>query len=90
MDGSIYISEVVMNCIYCNNEMEKGRFIASATGTMPFAFLEWYSEKEFEKNGFFAALKRKGITIEDGKGGYYSNSHYCQKCKKVFAEFPTK
>ena len=77
-----------MNCIYCNSEMEKGRFAASASGSIPVAFLEWYSESEFEKQGFIAALKRKGITIRDSKDGYYKDSYYCRQCKKVFAEFP--
>ena len=79
-----------MNCIYCNSEMEKGRFAAWASGSVPVAFLEWYAEKEFEKKGIIAALKRKGVAIKDSKDGYFNDSYYCQQCKKVFAEFPVK
>jgi hypothetical protein len=67
--------------------MGKGRFIATASGNMPVAFLNWYAEEEFEKKGI-SAIKRKGVSIESSKGGYFS--YYCTPCKKVFAEFPTK
>ena len=58
-----------MTCPYCQNEMEKGRFAASATGSVPVAFLEWYSEIQFEKKGILAAFKRKGIAIKDSEDG---------------------
>ena len=79
-----------MICKYCGSEMEQGRFIASSTGDMPVAFLEFYPEMEFEKKGIIAALKRKGITIKDSKDGYYHNSYHCAGCNLVFGEFPTK
>ena len=79
-----------MNCKYCNSEMEQGRFLASSTGDMPAAFLEFYPESEFDKKGLLGALRRKGITIKDPKGGYYLNSFYCDKCGLIFGEFPAK
>ena len=79
-----------MKCPYCSNEMERGRIMASATGSIPVSFLEWYAEEDFEKKGFFAAIKRKSISIQDTKDGYYHDSYFCGQCKKVFGEFPTK
>ena len=80
-----------MNCPYCNNEMEKGRIMASATGSIPIAKLDWFAEKDFEEKGFRAALKRKSVGIKSfNNGGYYPDSNYCEQCKKVFAEFSTK
>ena len=79
-----------MNCPYCNNEMEKGRIMASATGSIPIAQLDWYAEKDFEKKGVVAAIKRKRVGIKSSNGGYYRDSYYCVQCKKVFGEFPTK
>ena len=79
-----------MNCPYCGSEMEKGRILASGAGSIPVAMLEWYAEKDFEKKGLMASLKRKGIYIKDPKGGYYMDQYRCGECKKVFGEFPTK
>lgn len=31
-------------CPYCNNEMESGMIAISATGSVPCAIIEWYSE----------------------------------------------
>ena len=79
-----------MTCPYCQKQMEKGRFAASAAGSIPVAFLEWYDETQFENKGIFAAFKRKGISIKDSEDGYYPNSQHCRNCKRVFAEFSTK
>ena len=79
-----------MLCPYCNKEMEKGRILASGAGSIPIAILEWYAEKEFEKKGVIAAIKRKSVKIVDSKDGYYRESYYCDRCDKVFGEFPTK
>ena len=78
-----------MVCTYCNSEMEKGRFVATASTIVgvPVTILGWYSQEEFEKKGL-ASFKRKGISVKDSKDGY--DSYYCQQCKKVFAEFPTE
>ena len=71
--------------------MEQGRFLASSTGDMPAAYLEFYAETEFEnKKGLLGAFRRKSISIKDPKGGYYANSYYCAACGLVFGEFPTK
>ena len=79
-----------MICPYCNAEMEPGRILASGAGSIPAAMLEWYAEKDFEKKGFVAALKRKGIYIKEPKGGYFEGAYYCAACNKVFGEFSTK
>ena len=76
-------------CQYCNKEMEQGHFLASSTGDMPVAFLEFYPETEFDKKGLIAALKRKGVGIKDSKVGYHK-AHYCGGCNLVFGEFPAK
>lgn len=78
-----------MKCPYCDSEMEKGRVLASATGSIPVVMLEWYAEKDFEKKGLMASLKKKGIYIKDTKDGYFRDSYHCSVCGKVFAEFPT-
>jgi len=78
-----------MNCPYCDCEMEKGRIMDSAYGSIPVAFLEWISEEECAKKGFLASIKRKTIEIKDTDDGFYHNAFYCSHCSKVFGEFPT-
>lgn len=47
-----------MVCPYCNNEMEKGMIVISATGSVPCAIIEWFSEQKREK-GIFGIVKKK-------------------------------
>jgi len=79
-----------MNCPYCGLEMEKGKVqILSAFPFRDNPCLQWYHEKEFYKKGLFASFKRVPKIIKKTKGLYYEGAFNCDKCKKVFGEFPT-
>ena len=44
-DIALMIRKVIrLVCPYCNNEMESGMIVISATGSVPCAIIEWYSE----------------------------------------------
>ena len=75
-------------CSYCNSEMEKGKLLISATGSVPCPIIEWYSEEKNEK-GIFGRAKRKKVSIKDRKNGSFEGSCYCSICHKVFGEFET-
>ena len=77
-----------MVCPYCNNEMEKGMIVISATGSVPCAIIEWFSEQKREK-GIFGIAKRSKVNIRDRKNGHFG-SHYCPHCHKAFCEFETQ
>lgn len=75
-------------CPYCNNEMESGMIVISATGSVPCAIIEWYSEYKCKK-GIFGISKKSKVNIKDRKNGHFC-SHYCSHCCKAFCEFETK
>ena len=78
-----------MICPYCGNEMEKGRVMISAAGSIPVAFMEWYEEKSFEsKKSFFSSVKFKTISVAYSDDGYYEQAYHCGDCHKIFGEFP--
>jgi hypothetical protein len=85
--GSIW-RYYAMNCPYCNGETKIGRILVWSTDIT--GYLEWYAEEDFEKKGILQALKRKPIYIEVSNDGYYPNSFFCERCNKVFGEFPTE
>ena len=78
-----------MRCQYCNKEMETGKMVISATGSVPIAIIEWYSSEKCEK-GFFGRTKSKRVTIRDRKNGNFDGSYYCHNCCRVFGEFETR
>jgi hypothetical protein len=68
--------------------MESGKIVISATGSVPCAIVEWYSEEKQEK-GIFGRAKRKKIAIRDRKNGYFEGAYHCPCCHKIFGEFET-
>lgn len=48
-------------CPYCNNEMESGMIVISATGSVPCAIIEWYSEKNAKRE--YSAYSKKARSI---------------------------
>ena len=70
-----------MKCIYCSQELKKGR-VELGSRYRP----KYYSDEELENKKGVNSFLQKGISLSLNQG----LSWYCPSCQKVFYEFETR
>lgn len=67
---------MIMNCPYCNKEMEKG-FVEQTNIMIP---LEWYPAK---RDGRILVSKKRNIKLTSSLKGGTLTVYRCEKCRKM-------